>query len=175
MNSSGGVSLSCRLSTGHSLPIVSQDLNQKIIHVPVDIQPPAWAKTYFSFARPINLGDVSILSDTVFIYAMSNRDPTSKDDPSSAFHRHDDYGLISNVDFTIADNDIHQAENDIPSLTVIDGTSHCIDENFCVYGRFDSSKSEITYTVHAAADGWASIGFGTDMAGNYMVLICNRQ
>jgi hypothetical protein len=173
MNSSGGASVSSRQATGHSLPlsIIPQDITQVSVHVP----PPPWAKTSFSFIRPLNLGGVSISSETVFIYAASNGDPQSKDDIRSVFPIHDKFGVISNVDFTIVDAHSDQANKAISLSTTTEVTSHCIYEKFCVYGRFDSSKSEITFTIHAAADGWASVGLGTRMAGNYIIYIPRKS
>jgi hypothetical protein len=97
-NSSGGYTVSDRISSSHAMPGLSTSKSSEL--VPLEVVAPSWAKLAFTIFRPLKSNDVTYLPTTDYIYAVSSKSVNSPDDVASSFAIHDKYGSLGNLDFT---------------------------------------------------------------------------
>jgi hypothetical protein len=97
-NSTGGIVVSDRSSTGHRLPAYSASQTSKLVALAVPA--PSWATLSFSVTRPFKTKEVEIASSSKYIYAYSNSGPDKVDIASSSFSRHADFAELGASDFT---------------------------------------------------------------------------
>ncbi|KAH6568010.1 hypothetical protein BASA50_001171 [Batrachochytrium salamandrivorans] len=99
-NSTGGIVLSSRQSTGHTAPRPSQEQTAVLVPTPPGIITPPWATLSFTFRRPATSRIMSITAGSTYIHAYSHRRPTNLNSPSAVPGMHDSYGRIPRLDLT---------------------------------------------------------------------------
>ena len=172
-NTTQGYTVVSTRGNGHRTPSVVTP--QDIQTVPLAVPAPDWAKLSFSFSRSIDGdGRCSVKSDTSYFYAFSNTAPSGdRNSINSRFSEHSRFGFAPSTDFTKNPlKPISSPTNDTasnpspPNPPNVNG--FCMGQNFCVYGQ--AQDQEITFTLHAAALGWASFGIGKVMDQSCMYL-----
>lgn len=97
-NNTGGYTVSSRYSSGHVAPVLAPGAIDP--SVASDMAVPSWANLAYSFQMPRTS---SLSSNATYIWAHSSAEITGDiDSPSASFRIHDEFGTISNVDFTAA-------------------------------------------------------------------------
>ncbi|KAJ3346152.1 hypothetical protein HDU91_007126, partial [Kappamyces sp. JEL0680] len=109
-NSSGGYTVSDRLSSTEAMPSPSTQLASQL--VPLQVPAPSWARLAFSVLRPLKSNDVTYTATTSYIYALSSKAPDHPDMPLSPFAVHDKYGTLGVLDFTTAHTGVGSTNGD---------------------------------------------------------------
>ncbi|EGF83427.1 hypothetical protein BATDEDRAFT_36502 [Batrachochytrium dendrobatidis JAM81] len=99
-NTTGGVILSSRQSSGYAVPRVSTENIVTLVATPANIIAPSWARITFTFVRPAVSSIKSITSGSTYIYAMSDVPPANLDSPETTIRIHNRRGVIRGLDLT---------------------------------------------------------------------------
>ncbi|KAL2913508.1 hypothetical protein HK105_206968 [Polyrhizophydium stewartii] len=100
-NSTGGVTLSTRKSTGHFMPQVIED-TETVLSSNQQLATPSWARIAFTIKRPLSVGGMEITSTSPYIFAQSSSAPDKIDSQSATFHYHSQRVMITGLDLTTA-------------------------------------------------------------------------
>ncbi|KAH6568011.1 hypothetical protein BASA50_001172 [Batrachochytrium salamandrivorans] len=104
-NSTGGIMLVSRDSTGYRPPQPSPERIAILVPTPANIPTPSWAVIAFTFKRPAISTIMSIEPQSEYIYSMSDTPTRDPDSLNSVPGIHSKYGFIRGVDFTISSSD----------------------------------------------------------------------
>ena len=103
LNSTQGVTFSCRDGTGLNVPQISTRAAVSAKMVSLSVPAPAWAKISFSFSRPSMSAANAVSVGSNYIYATAAAAPSMRDDRTSSFPIHDSRGYFM-ADFTQANS-----------------------------------------------------------------------
>lgn len=168
-NSAGNIMPISASSSGHAMP--SPTSPNQIQPMKLQIAKPVWANLAFSFSRPVG-GVIAIDANTNYIYAYSEKAPTNIDSSNAKYGIHSKFGFVNEVDFTKSGTSTATSNAVERSISAASSSSKdasfCEDRKYCVYGQVEGS--DIFFTIHSAASGWAAFGIGTSMTGSTMYI-----
>ena len=173
LNSQGDYTISDRHSNEEAMPSVLPNMISSLVSLKVP--KPSWANMAFSFSKPIQSQDITLTSQTHYIFAYSSNPPLTIDSPTSSFSIHEKFGSLGAVNFFNKKSDPTTSALPTPSPVapvisgVGDATSKCIPNLLCIFGEPDG-KGNILITIHSAAKGWVGMGIGTSMSNSAIIV-----
>ncbi|KAJ3130003.1 hypothetical protein HK100_008327 [Physocladia obscura] len=168
-NSTGGVTVSERTASGHTLPTLAASQSFALAAVPPAVAAAALPTGGITFAFTITDDTLATraLASPDFIYAFSGAAPADADSPASSFVQHD-----QSAAFTLDASGVYSSASASATATpspapasAVSAASYCYDSagSFCVASASDSTAGTATFTVQSSSDGWVGVGIGSSM------------
>lgn len=186
-NGNGGVTLSQRSTTGHTMPMLSAAQEFTIAKTPLSALSLSGATISVSFNRTMtgsaSSSAISTTGHISFIYAYGDQVPAEPLNPSSSIAEHTSYGSFSmSLDGVDAlpgsqpspTGDINPGRGGSNSVGNTAIAKFCDSPSFfCVTAVHDLDSSVVSYTITSRAKGWVGFGIGESvMAGSTFYIAC---